>query len=215
MNILSLSEIDMNNLSFSNPKQNALGGQSISVSTNENKKLIFQSPKCLAYNGVSVCSFSNSTKSSCYIDIFANSNTNPMITFINQISLFDENIKKNAAANSSSWFKKHLDFETIQKLYKPSLKEHEISKYMRLKMPTNKDNEFLGDIFDKNKHHSSLDYIVPNSIVQVIIECTGIYFIPKEFGVTWKVIQIKVNPPFLSNYAFIDDNDSDDAEPLI
>lgn len=209
MKILNINSINMNSLVFSNPKQNALGGQSISVFTEDNDKLIFQSPKCLAPYGIS--SFSNqfSNKKSFSIDISIDSNN-----FINQLSLFDTYVKQCAATYSNLWFKKHLDYDTIDKLYKPSLKDGEINKFMRIKMPTDKDNNFLGDIFDKNKQHNNLDYIVPNSTNQVIMECTGIYFIPKEFGASWKVIQIKSIPPSLSNYAFIDDNsDNDEAEP--
>ena len=51
--------------------------------------------------------------------------------------------------------------------------------------------------------------------VEAIVELTGVYFVAKEFGLSWKIIQLKVFPNNkLQGYSFVSDSDDDsDAEP--
>ena len=57
---------------------------------------------------------------------------------------------------------------------------------------------------------------IVKSDCQCVLELTGIYFIAKEFGCTWKVMQMMVFPvKTLSGYAFVDsDDEQEDAEPV-
>ena len=51
--------------------------------------------------------------------------------------------------------------------------------------------------------------------VASIIKLTGVYFIPRKFGLSLKVLQMKTRPlrNELNSYAFVDESDVSDAEP--
>lgn len=98
--------------------------------------------------------------------------------------------------------------------------KHKNEKYppeFRAKFPTNDLGQFVGEIYDQNKYLTTQDAITRGCEVEAIVQLTGIYFVAKEFGVSWKVIQVKVYPnvPKIIEYAFMEDSDDDksDAEP--
>ena len=127
---------------------------------------------------------------------------------------FDDNNAKVAHENSMSWFKKSLDTSVIDELYRSTLKtQKNYAPIMKVKMPTRHD-VFLGDIFDQNKEKVDISSIEKGCSVQAIIECVGMYFVAREFGITWKVVQLKVYPPNkLTGYAFVDEDEPEDVEP--
>lgn len=215
MNIINLQNFDMSSITFGEPKINVTGGQSIQIFDNNQAKLIFQTPKSYIPFGLNSFKPENGpTKYS--IDLSLNTSTPAMNNFINQLKSFDNFLIQKAQQYSKTWFKKELNNEVIQELYKPVIKQNQnYAPMIKVKLPTDKNNNALCDIFDKHKNNTNIDYIEKGSYAQTIIECIGIYFIKKEFGTTWRIIQMKVDPPSkLSNYSFVDDDDTEDAEPI-
>jgi len=137
--------------------------------------------------------------------------------FLTQLDL--RNVQM-AVNNCNAWFKKNVPAPSIQELYNSSMKQTS-DKYppmFRARFPTHPDTGvFVGDIFDKNKNLVTERMITPGCEVEVIVELVGLYFVAKEFGMSWKVIQAKVFPTErLRGYSFICDSDSgddSDAEP--
>jgi len=200
LQVLKLSDINIECLNCGNPQSNAFGSQSINVQYNTSN-VIVQCSKSFVYKGLQISEYSKS-----YIDIYIDDKTNSGSKFIKFIQSVDDSIVKKAFNNSVAWFGKQLDEKTIDNIYKPTLRSDEYGVYMRVKLPC-KDDKFIGEIFDKHKQLSSLDIIQPNCTVHCILECIGVYFVSREFGLTWKALQMKVSSAQVKKCLFIDDDD--------
>lgn len=200
--IRDVQSFDVSSLGYTNPKTNQSGGQSVFVNTH-GERLRFQTPVLRMPFGVND---SNGRKS---ID-FSISDQG----FAKFIQSIDDAVIQSAVHNSKSWFKKELTEDVIKELYKKTLKPSE--KYpplMRMKLPT-VENEFTGEIYDSNQNMLGMNALQKGTRIQVIAEVTGIYFVAKEFGISWKIVQIKVMPQNrLSGFAFIDES-NEDIEPI-
>jgi hypothetical protein len=214
MKIFNIEDLDVTKFVYSEPKINAMGGQSVYISANElNDKIVIQTPKCSLPFGLNSFDANGETKYS--LDISLRGDHTPMQNFKSFLQNFDDNNSNVALEKSNSWFKKQLDSSVIDEIYRNTLKtQKNYAPLVKLKVPT-KNGKFLGDVFDQNKNKVDLSCIQRGCTVQAIIECVGMYFIAKEFGITWKVVQLKVYPPNrLSGYAFVDDNSDEEVEPV-
>lgn len=198
----NFESFDVNQLQFTNPKVNQSGGQSVYINYN-NDKLRIQTPTMFAPFGV------NEYNGRCSIDM---SVRDPQ--FQKFIEDLDKTIIDNAVKSSNSWFKKNLNESVVNELYKNTLKGNS-EKYpplLRMKLPT-QDGEFVGEIYDANENLIATKALSRGMKIQVIAELVGIYFVSKEFGLSWKILQVKLYPSNkLSGFSFVDDND--DAEPV-
>lgn len=216
MRIYSVKDIDVSELEYADPKQNVMGGQSVFVQLpNKDVKehsIIVQTPKVELPFGLNT--YENNGYKSHSIDLSFNRNTTSTENFVNFVKAFDEQNLTYGIDKSYKWFGKRLDKDIIETLYNKQLKQNgNFAPTMRIKMPT-KNGEFVGDIFDQNENPINMNVITKGCSVQAIIQCLGIYFVAKEYGVSWKVVQLKVYPTTkLSEYGFIDEDEIDDAEP--
>lgn len=214
MKIFNINDLDVTKFTYSTPKVNAMGGQSVYISANENgEKIVLQTPKCSIPFGMNIFETQSGDKKYS-LDLSLRGDSPPMQNFISFMQSFDDNNAKVAHENSMSWFKKSLDTSVIDELYRSTLKtQKNYAPIMKVKMPTRHD-VFLGDIFDQNKEKVDISSIEKGCSVQAIIECVGMYFVAREFGITWKVVQLKVYPPNkLTGYAFVDEDEPEDVEP--
>tara|TARA_B110000977_G_scaffold178745_1_gene236677 strand:- start:1980 stop:2630 length:651 start_codon:yes stop_codon:yes gene_type:complete len=215
MKILKLDDLDSTNFVYSEPKINAMGGQSVYIGANsENDKIVIQTPKCALPFGLN--SFQPNNGDVKYsLDFSLRGNHAIMQNFTGFLQKFDDRNTEVAVEKSKEWFKKQLDQSVIDEIYRNTLKtQKNYAPIIKVKVPT-KQGKFLGDIFDQNKNKVDLESIQKGSTVQAIIECVGMYFIAKEFGITWKVVQLKVYPPNkLNGYSFVDDNSEEEVEPV-
>ena len=207
--IKSYKQFDFNNIKYSEPKINKMGGQTVFVNDMGKEKIRICTPKCTIPFGLSEYNGRYS------IQMSLNTNTTEFIDFLQK---FDNNNIENGSRNSTSWFKKQMSVDTLQQLYNHTPKQSN-PKYppmFKAKMQF-KDGSFEGEIFDTNRRKLNIQDIKPGSHVEAIVELTGIYFLAKDFGMSWKVIQLKVHPSEkISGYAFADDSDDEDsdAEPV-
>lgn len=217
VHITNMSQVDFNRLEYSKPKTNQSGGQTIFIN-NANapaheQRLVIALPRCHIPFGISDY---NGRKS---IQFSLKGDSEKMQQFKQFLTELDlKNVQK-GTNESSKWFKKQLTPEVVQSLYNPSMKQPNdmYPPIFRARLPTHPDTgKFMGDIFDANKRIVSQDSITPGCEVEAIVELVGIYFVSKEFGVSWKVVQLKVYPnERLRGYSFLCDSDDDasDAEP--
>lgn len=212
-----ISDVNVQNFVYSAPRINTSGGQTIFVNLPDsfNKKIVIALPRCSLpfgvsdYNGRKSLQLSLKGDNGGKVDEFKD--------FLTQLDL--RNVQM-AVNNSNAWFKKNVPALSIQELYNPSMKQTN-DKYpptFRARFPTHPDTGvFMGDIFDKNKNLVTERMITPGCEVEIIVELVGIYFVAKDFGTSWKVIQAKVFPTErLCGYSFICDSESEDesdAEP--
>jgi len=202
MKIYNTNEIDFNQLDFSKPKQNSMGGQQIFMNipykSQDESKIRIQTPVCGLPFGV------NEYKGKYSLDLqLQGESCTEIKDFFNE---FDKHILETAYENSFSWFKKSMHESVIQELYKRQTKQNgNYPPMFRAKLPF-KHDEFDGKIYNNKQEEIGLKDITKGCKVQAIIENTGIYFVSKDFGVSWKIIQLKVFPSEkLAGYSFVDD----------
>lgn len=208
MKIYNVNDIDLNEIVFSQPKANVMGGQSVYLSMPNDDKIIVQTPKVQLPYGIST--FNNRHS----VNFVFGSATPTTKRFVDFLQKFDDLSVSRACVESSNWFGKKIDKTIIKDLYNSQLKHTKDGDGMRAKLIM-KNNEFVGDVFDFNKQPITIQAVQPGSTVQAIIECVGMYFINKEFGITWKVVQLKLQPNNkITGYSFVDDEpEHDEAEP--
>ena len=212
MNIQLMKDIDEKQFQYSKPRINTFGGQSVFITLNENK-LRLQTPRCAVPNGISTFKTQlDEEKLSIALDL--DSSTESMKLFKAFLERFDSQNIEEATTKSLVWFKKHLTKDVIEQLYRKQMQNNT----MKIKLLTKK-GEFDGNIFDKNNKKISLKHIKPGCKVRIIAECIGMYFVPNEFGMTWKALQIKIeeDAKTITGYSFLDDDEEemfDDAEPV-
>jgi hypothetical protein len=185
-------------LKTSSPRSNINGGQTVFVCNENNEKYIFNLPRCITNEGilgVDKKSIKVETPNSIHV------------------GGLDEIILNHAVENSIEWFKKTLDKKTLRLMYNPILKD---TKW-RVRVPMDDvTKSFNGGVFNnKNERIDIHDVCLETETFDAVIQLVGIYFIPGEFGLSWKLLQLKVHPrTSLNTYAFnSDEDDASDAEP--
>lgn len=208
--VLNFKDIDVRFLEFSEPYNGKYGGQSLSIKY-MGDKLCIQTPKCGLPYGINTFDTGNAIKYS--TDLVLNENDEKQKDFLNFLNKFDEAIRSKAKEMSMKWFSRELEAEVIDNIHKSSLRKN--GTVMRTKIITDTKSNPLCTIFDDKKNIMNLKNITKGDC-QCVIELTGIYFIAKEFGCTWKVLQLMHFPvKTLTGYAFIDsDDEEEDAEPV-
>lgn len=210
----SPSSIEINQLRYSQPRNNTSGGQTIFV----NQNMIFKPITIVLPK--SYLPFGISNYNGRYSLQFSLKGDDPgMCAFKEFLNKLDLNNVQQAVNKSKTWFQgKTLSKNVVQELYNPSMKQNN-DKYppiFRAKFPVNESGVFMGDIYDTNKNIITQEAIVSGCELEVVVQLVGLYFVSKEFGVSWKVIQIKVHPNtrLIRGYAFIEDEEEmSDAEP--
>ena len=211
IHVLLPKELDISNIKYSDAKSNIMGGQSVFI-TNNDSKIYIQTPKCKCISGVSHYTTSNGdTIQSLNLTLSSSTESNIMIkTFL---EVLDESNIIYAEKSSLKWFKKLLSRDIIMSMYNMQVQNDKF----KVKLPM-KNSDFEGLVFDKNNKEIELESIKPGCTVQCIIECSGIYFMPSKFGISWKALQIKLlESPTETGYSFIDEEIIDkfeDVEPM-
>lgn len=209
--VINIKDIDLSKLEYHDPVNGKFGGKSMRV-THRGDKIILEVSRCDLPFGVNEYESQYGTKYS--VDLSLNEGNKDFESFLQKFD--DLNVEK-GIEKSSEWFSKDLDRDIVDQLYKRQLrKSNGYNPLMRAKIINNAIGP-LCTVFDNNKNIIDLKSVKKHSEVSAVIELTGIYFVAKEFGVTWKLLQLMVHPKLdMSSYAFVDDSDDDteDAEPI-
>ena len=209
--VLNFANIDVSEITFSEPKPNSRGGQSIWLSY-KGQKIITQVPKGKCPFGMSKQQYDEdaSPKYDVSVSLGGSGKIN---NFQQWVSEFDKYIQTCAVENSEKWFGKKKSASVVEELYKPMAIESKKGDYaptMKFKMPFY-DDKHTASVFDHEKNEVSPDMITKGSDVTLIAQITSMWFVGKQFGVTWQVLQARVAPSLaLPKYAFADDEDDDE-----
>jgi len=229
------SDFKIENVSFKEPKKNAVGGQSILLnymndSADKNGPLILQTPKMRIPFGLDITEGDNGVKKYSINTSLANDDTNNtnLKLFTEIIRKLDAHTKKIAEENSELWFGKKHKSDVLEEFYKSAEKKSKNEKYpstLKLKLPlkTVGDKQVPQfDIYNDNKElmnliqdgEIDLSCLEKGSEVIAIIQCTGVWFVGKtQFGLGWKIIQLKTfKTQKIVGYSIIDD-DPEEEEP--
>ena len=210
-NIRSFKNIDPTNLEFSEMKTNAKGGGTVYV----NPKIIIQTPKAKIPFGMSRFeSEDGSFKHS--LNVSLGSTTQNGQEFKEWFTSLDNSITKGIVKNSEKWLGKKKSEAVVQELYKSMVIESKDGKYeptYKVKFMTNKNGEFQAPVYLDKNEKGSIDDLTKGSSVSLIMQLTGIWFVGKQCGCTWTVLQVKSYPgENFTAYAFKDEDDGEDGE---
>lgn len=233
-NTIKISEFSVSNLTTAVPKVNQNGGKNISVNYKQesgNTSLMFQTPRMLSF-GINKWVDPKKPESDAVCSVtfsFVGSDQNPKLQeFHDALQQLDEWAITTAQKNSWEWLaRKNLSRETIETNYtrcikvpldqttgEPNGKPHSL----KIKLKSN-EKGYMCTFFDKEKNvieSSNVDQVFnKGSHIRALIQCTGFWIAAGKFGLSWKIVQMVVEPrPGIgSSYAFDDEEDSAPSQP--
>lgn len=212
MTTYKCNELPVSDITYNAPKQNQHGGNMVGLSYN-NYKIVMQIPKASIPFGVnSLTTEKGEERKSLDISFRGMENNKALQEFFEWVKDLDERNKNMAVQNSEVWLKKKMSYEVVSELYKPLVNDKS-DKYpatMRFKVPTNQMGEFTGDVFAPDRTKMTLDDVTKGSEVSLIVEIQPMWFVNKQFGITFRIAQMKLfKKQSLTEYAFRDDDDDD------
>jgi len=214
--VLTVSEWNTSANRYMQPKVNERGGKSITIiSTQSNRSLHLSTPLMMTWGisdfvdekGESDGKFSMSL-------VFPNSDYSNQACddFLNKLKDFESQILDDAVKNSEAWFGEEMSREVAKHTFFPFLKyskDKNTKKIDLTKPPTirakvpNYNNRWAVEIYDTssklifpcdNENMTPMDFIPKKSNVACVLQCGGLWFGGKGWGLTWKLVQCVVKP---------------------
>ena len=230
--VIVASDFKSENVTFKDPRKNAVGGQSILLNyyndiTGKNGPLVLQTPKLRMPFGADCSESDNGTKRySVNVSLGTLETNNANVKLFTEVTRSLDKLTKSMAEQlSTTWFGKKQSAEVISEFYKSAEKKSKNDKYaptLKLKLPThhhtklpqfdiyNESRELVNTVVDGDIDISCLE---KGGEIVAIIQCTGVWFVGKtQFGLGWKIVQLKTfKNQKLVGYSIIDD-DPEEAE---
>lgn len=210
------TEIPVSEITYMEPKQNSHGGNMVGLSHN-GSKIFLQIPKAKAPFGVnSMTTENDEVRKSLDISFSGLENKPGLQKFYDWVRELDERNQTMAVANSEKWLKKKMSLEVVSELYKPLVNDKSEGKYpatMRFKLHTDSNGDYTGKVFAPDRTPMTIDDITKGSEVSLLVEAQPMWFVNKQFGLTFKVVQVKLyKKASHDEYMFRDDDDDDLTE---
>ena len=215
--VLNTNDWDTSAIRYMQPKINDRGGKSINViSTQTNRSLHISTPLMMTWGisdfvdektGESDGKFSMSL-------VFPNDDykTAGSSVFLERLKSFENQILDDAVKYSEAWFGEDLSREVVKHNFFPFLKyakdkltkkiDPTKSPSIRARVP-NYNNKWGVEVYDTtsnllfpcdNENMTPMDFVPKKSQVATVLQCGGLWFGGKGWGVTWKVNQCVVKP---------------------
>ena len=214
--VLNINDWDTSSIRYMQPKVNDRGAKSITViSTQSNRALHLATPLMMTWGiadfvddkGESDGKFSMSLN-------FPNENykTDGTDDFLVKLKKFENQILDDAVKYSDAWFGEDLSREVVKHNFFPFLKysKDKLTKKVdptkqpsiRARVP-NYNNKWGIEIYDTqqnrifpsdNENLTPMDFVPKMSNVACVLQCGGLWFGGKGWGLTWKVNQVVVKP---------------------
>lgn len=214
--VLNVAEWNPASVRYMQPKVNDRGAKSINIiSTQSNRSLHISTPLMMTWGisdfvdekGESDGKFSMSLN-------FPNDDYATPVTneFLAKLRKFENQILDDAVKNSEAWFGEEMSREVAKHTFFPFLKyskdkttkKIDLTKppAIRAKVP-NYNNRWAVEIYDtssklifpcENENMTPMDFIPKKSNVACVLQCGGLWFGGKGWGLTWKLNQCVVKP---------------------
>lgn len=229
-NTYSPGDININNFTLGEVKQNDYGGKFVNILYKDEKgsnhipymrtgsymKLPF---------GISETSFDDNSVPKCSVSVdFTGKDTDEKIMdTYNLFNNLDNLLLKWGLENGKQWFKKpNISAEIINDKYSPMIKvprdkdgevNEKYEKSVRFNLSKNKTtDEIVTKIFDHKKKlvENPREYIKPRMSARLVIKPKFIWINATGFGLSWEVNQMKLSEPINEDEcAFTDESDSE------
>lgn len=215
--VLSVEHWTTSSIRYMQPKINDRGGKSINIiSTQSNRSLHISTPLMMTWGisdfvdektGESDGKFSMSLN-------FPNDDyrTSASDQFLAKLKAFENQILDDAVKYSDAWFGEELSREVVKHNFFPFLKysKDKLTKKVdptkppsiRARVP-NYNNRWGIEIYDtqsnllfpcENDNMTPMDFVPKKSQVACVLQCGGLWFGGKGWGITWKLNQCVVKP---------------------
>ena len=215
--VISSSEWKTSAVRYMQPKVNDRGGKSINIiSTQSNRSLYVSTPLLMTWGisdfvdektGESDGKFSMSLA-------FPNETYATPATgdFLAKLKAFENQILDDAVKNSEAWFGEEMSREVAKHTFFPFLKysKDKLTKKtdftkpptIRAKVP-NYNGKWNVEVYDTkrtllfpcdNDNLTPMDFVPARSNVACVLQCGGLWFGGKGWGITWKLNQCVVKP---------------------
>lgn len=204
-------------LQFSGLEKNRKGGKVVFLglpdpATGERQRVTIQTPTLALPFGVSPYQEATTGEIQSYsLDVsFRGHDADPVMgDFIARMRDLDDVLIRTAVENSKEWFGKKMSAEIVAEFFRRLVKEPSNPKYapvMKVKVPL-ANGEPAALFFDEHRRPCGIDYLVKGSTVKLLMEVDRVWFVNKNFGVTWRLLQAAVvsRPVRLDGYSFMDD----------
>lgn len=213
-NICLYSAFDASALCFAPMEKNKKGGKIVNLAVagqDAKRRIVMQTPAVAVPFGVSPYTDASGEIQSYSIDIaFRNSDTDPHIAdFLGRMRHLDEVLLDTAVANSKDWFGKAMSKDVVKEFLRKLVKDPTNPQYspiMKIKVPM-VNGAPISQFYDEGRRPASIDYVTKGSTVRMILELSSVWFVNKNFGVTWKLLQagVESRPRQLDGYSFVSD----------
>jgi len=206
-----------NSLANEDVKTNSLGGKVVYLKYNGQKRLTMQTPLVSAPFGLSTYTDEKTGITKYSIDMsFKGMDNDPKIkTFHDKMQEMDNWILSLAEKNSKEWLGKKMSKEVVEALYRPIVKlAKDPEKYaptMKMKITNGRNGEMSVEAFDSKRERIDMKEITQGSRIRCLIEASSIWFVNKQFGVSWRLVQTEVHKPDrISGFSFMEESDDED-----
>ena len=199
-------------------KTNSLGGKVVYLKHNEQKKVTMQTPLMSAPFGLSTYTDEKTGITKYSLDLsFKGMDADTKIdTFHEKMQELDNYILTLAEKNSKEWLGKKMSREVVEALYRPILKPaKDPEKYaptMKLKITNTSKGEMNVEAYDTKREKVNLKQeLTQGARVRCIMECSSIWFVNKQFGVSWRLVQTELHKPDkISGFSFMEESDDEE-----
>lgn len=206
------STFNATDLQFGPLEKTKKGGKMVGLSAGGKRRIVIQTPVVALPFGVTPYQEATTGEIQSYsMDIsFRNLDTDPRIAdFLARMRQLDDVMLDTAVAHSKEWFGKAMSKDVVREFIRKLVKESGNGQYppvMKVKVPTS-GGQPTAQFYDEDRKPVGIDYITKGSTVKMILELSPVWFVNKNFGVTWRLVQAAVvsRPRRLDAYAFADD----------
>lgn len=147
--------------------------------------------------------------------------------FYDAITTLDEFMIEEGVRNSQAWFKTKHPREVVKAFYTPCIrvskgpdgKDKGYPPTIKINLKQQKGSEaFDVQCFDDQKRpYENMpvsELLVKGAQVTCLIQCTGVWFAGSKFGLSWKMVQIRVDkiPESIRGFAFADEDGEVEVE---
>lgn len=218
------NEFDVSLVKYSTVRTLDNGGKVIYLSYN-GAPLVLQTPEMHAPFGLSKWDNDKGGNKTTIDLSFKGKETRAVLAkFFDNFAKLDEKLVVDGAENSVSWLKKKYAENVVKEFYTPIVKYAKdkntgepTDKYpptFKVTLPK-KDGKYSFEVYNQDKQLVDIDAVeLKGGKVTSLIQCLGIWVAGQKYGLSWKVLQMKVVPQSkINGYSFKDMGD-DKAEDL-
>jgi len=201
---------------YMQPKVNDRGAKSINlISTQSNRSLHISTPLMMTWGITDFVDEKGESDGKYSMSLnFPNEDykTTATTDFLTKLKAFENQILEDAVKNSEAWFGEEMSLAVAKHTFFPFLKytKDKTTKKIdpskppsiRAKVP-NYNNRWAVEIYDtssnlifpcENENMTPMDFIPKKSNVACVLQCGGLWFGGKGWGLTWKLNQCVVKP---------------------